>query len=129
MSEKKTITGVRTDLSPDEFTANMKKMNSKGTKSHGKAKKFWSNFFDNLSSLGLFPSLNTGRGPGGGHRGGTYHGGGHQSPSFRENYRVPDAPRQRTMEDYVREKQAAEAYLKMVDGKGDPQKCDCDHEK
>lgn len=54
---------------------------------------------------------------------------GHPAPSFKENYRVPDPPRQRTMEDYVRERAAAEAYLKLVDGKGDPQKCDCDHEK
>lgn len=72
MSEKKTISGVRTDLSPDEFTANMKKMNSKGTKSHGKIKKIFGNFFDTISSLGLFPALGakTEGGPGGG----VYHG-------------------------------------------------------
>lgn len=56
---------------------------------------------------------------------------GGRNSDFRENYRVPNPPtRRRTHEDYMNERRATEAYLRMVDGKGDPKPhCDCDHER
>lgn len=50
----------------------------------------------------------------------------HESSSsdFRQSYRA-DTPPRRTHEDWVREQIAREAYMQMVDGKGDH---DCGHE-
>ena len=116
MGEKKSA--VRTDLSPKEFASAVKVSNgeTKGTK----FKRIFSNLGEILSSLGLIPALNSNS------KGHKHHGGAHHySPnSFKESYRV-DPPPQRTHEDWVKEQIARDAYMDLVDGKGDH---DCGHE-
>lgn len=122
MSEKKTISGVRTDLSPSEFGARMSKANPKGAKKSGNIKRGFGKVNYILSALGLMPMLTSDSGSKG-HRS---HGHvAHTPNSFKESYRVEQTPRARTHEDWVKEEIAQEAYMKMVDGKGDH---DCGHE-
>ena len=65
--------------------------------------------------------LDSSRNSGHGHAGAHHH---HSSNNFKQSYRV-DPPPQRSHEDWVRDEMAREAYMKMVDGKGDH---DCGHE-
>ena len=51
MSEKRTISGVRTDLSPSEFSAKIASTTPKGQEKKSKAKKFFGNLGEVLSSL------------------------------------------------------------------------------
>ena len=113
MSEKKTISGVRTELSPSEFSANLNKVESnKGSK---RSKGTFGRINYVLSALGLMPMLTNDSGS----KGNRSHGHVHNTPSnFRETYRV-DPPPRRTHEDMVREHIAHDAYMDMVDGKGD----------
>lgn len=116
MSEKKTISGVRTDLSPSEFGARMSKATPKGAKKSENAKSGFGKINYVLSALGLMPMLTNDSGSKG-HRG---HGHAPHTPSnFRESYRVEPTPRTRSHEDMVREHIAHDAYMDMVDGKGD----------
>ena len=117
MSEKKTISGVRTDLSPSEFGARMSKATPKGAKKSENAKKGFGRINYVLSALGLMPMLTNDSGSKG-HRGhGPVH---HTQNNFRESYRVE--PPRRTHEDMVREHIAHDAYMDMVDGKGDEER-------
>jgi len=123
MSEKKTISGVKTDLSPSEFSAKLNKVESKGSKSRKNSKGTFGKINYILSALGIIPMLTNDSSSKGyrghGHVGGTPH----PANSFKESYRV-DPPPQRTHEDWVKEQIAKSAYMKMVDGKGDHD-CDC----
>lgn len=121
MSDKK-VSGINTALSPDEFAA---KMNiSKGETKGTKIKKFFSNLAENLSSLGLFPVLSSSSKSSGRRE---HHGGDYSAPqqpsstSFRESYQFDPEKA------YVQRMQE-KAYFEMVDGKGDPKHCDCDHD-
>ena len=119
MSENKT-SGVRADLSPSEFKSKMDQVAPKKSNKGSKIKDFFVKFTDILSSFGLFPVLNSkANNRSHGHVGGCYN---HSSNSFRESYRVDQTPRRRTHEDMVREHIAHDAYMDMVDGKGDNEK-------
>lgn len=116
MSEKKTISGVRTDLSPSEFSAGMKKVENKGAKKGENFKSGFGKFNYILSALGIMPMLTNDSGS----KGQRGHGHAHHTPnSFKESYRVEPTPRTRSHEDMVREHIAHDAYMDMVDGKGD----------
>lgn len=121
MSEKKTISGVRKDLLPSEFKAKMDSTVPKGKKRMSKFKSFFSNLTENLSAFGLLPVLSKeSKQP----RGRMY--GGEpphpSSASFRESHRF-DPERA-----YIQRMQEV-AYHQMVDGRGDPEPCDCDHDR
>lgn len=124
MSEKRTISGVRTDLSPSEFSAKIDSTTPKGQAKKSKAKKFFGNLGEVLSSLGFIPVLKPGSSTSSkvyrGHSAPVHHSGN----SFKESYRV-DPPRRPTHEDMVVAHMAHDAYMDLVDGKGDH---DCGHE-
>ena len=123
MSEKKKISGVRTDLSPSEFSANLSKMeNIESVKKvfNSEKKEKFGKFNYILSALGLMPMLTKNSGS----RGARGHGHiQYPQPNFRESYRVE--PRPPSHEDMVKAHIAHDAYMKLVDGKGDN---DCGHE-
>ncbi len=121
MSEKKTISGVRKDLSPSEFKAKMDSAVPQGQKRMSKVKGFFSTLTEYLSAFGLFPVLSKeSKQP----KGRMYGDDAPQpsSPSFRESQRF-DPERA-----YIQRIQEM-AYHQMVDGKGDPEPCDCDHDR
>jgi len=121
MSEKKTISGVRKDLLPSEFKAKMDSVTPKGQKRMSKVKGFFGNLTEYLSAFGLFPVLSKeSKQP----RGRMYSNEPPPSPSasFRESQRF-DPERA-----YIQRMQEV-AYHQMVDGKGDPEPCDCDHDR
>lgn len=123
MSEKRKISGVRTDLSPNEFSAKISSVSPKGG-SGKKIRSFFSSLGEILSSFGWIPVLKPSSNSSKGHRGGHYEPAHHSSNSLKETYRVEPAPR-RTHEDMVLEHMAYDAYMDLVDGKGDHD-CGCE---
>lgn len=117
MSEKRTISGVRTDISPSEFGARLKKVENKSEKRSENFKTGFKKVNYILSALGLMPMLTNDSGSRGRRDHGHVSDHHHSSNSFKQSYRV-DPPR-RTHEDMVREHIAHDAYMDMVDGKGD----------
>lgn len=121
MDEKRKISGVRTDLFPEEVE---KKLNKNGWKKQQRSsgvKKFFGRLGEFLTSFGILPVMSSSHRYKG-HRG---HAHDHNtSNNFRDTYRVNPQP-QRSHEDWVRDEMARDAYMKMVDGKGDH---DCGHE-
>ena len=118
MSEKKKISGVRTDLSPSEFSANLSKMENteqkKVVKSDKNFKENFGKFNYILSALGIMPMLTKSSGSRGNRGHGHVH---HQPNNFRETYRVE--PRPPTHEEMVKAHMAHDAYMDLVDGKAD----------
>lgn len=123
MSEKRTISGVRTDLSPSEFSAKIDSTTPKGQARKSKVKRFFGNLGEVLSSLGFIPVLKSSSSTSKVYRGHSapVH---HSGNSFKESYRVETPPR-RTHEQWLIDEMAHQAYHDMVDGKGDH---DCGHE-
>ena len=115
MSEKKTISGVRTDLSPSEFSAKLNKVESnKDAKSSKNSKGTFGKINYVLSALGVMPMLTKDSGS----KGRRGHGHvAHIPNNFRETYRVE--PRPPTHEEMVKAHMAHDAYMDLVDGKGD----------
>ena len=112
MSDKKT-SGVKKDISLKEFEAGLAPETPKM-----KRERFFKRVKDVFSFFGIIDEGYSKADSGGSIINNTPT----TNQSFRESHRVE--PQQKSHEDYVREKIAQEAYLKMVDGKGDND-CNC----
>ena len=128
MSEKnnKTVKEIK-DMTPDEFLAGLETGNSSEKNNNIKFKNKFSfkKFTEILGALGLFPvfsSKTTGSGRRG--HGSSSHVAPQQSSSaaFRESHHFDP---ERAYVERIQER----AYMQMVDGRGDPHECDCDHDR
>lgn len=106
------------EMSPSEFAEKWEK--TTGKKVVSKSRGSFKGFIEILGALGLFPVFSS---KSSGRRGHRHVGGGyHSSNSFKESYCVEQTPRARTHEEMVREHIAHDAYMDLVDGKGDDER-------
>lgn len=114
MGEKKS--GIRDDISLDEFAERMDKVSPRSEGKGPKAKSFFEKATDFLSSFGIIPVIFKSS------KGTSCSGPNNTSGNrFREEIHVNTTPQppKPTHEDMIKAHMAHDAYMSMVDGKGD----------